>query len=168
MSKWHVSEQSIYDENSQQVIEATEWYMREQLENICSEHNQKYDVQLHSMNIQNGKIDMSLSGEPAKTFMASLIQFFKQNGGKNFLCQTVEFDNGTEKYSVTIQNCNGELTPAEELEHQKRTIEIYRKYWFELCNSILAELDKDGWCRLVVTREEALEMIQLFENLKDS
>ncbi len=39
MSKWNVSEQSIYDENSQLIIEASEWYMRENLQKICDEHN---------------------------------------------------------------------------------------------------------------------------------
>lgn len=39
MSKWNVSEQSIYDENGQLIIEASEWYMREDLQKICDEHN---------------------------------------------------------------------------------------------------------------------------------
>lgn len=39
MSKWIVSEQSISDENGQQIIEASEWYMREELQKICDEHN---------------------------------------------------------------------------------------------------------------------------------
>jgi hypothetical protein len=37
--RWHVSEQSIYDENGEQIIEASEWYMRADLQKICNEHN---------------------------------------------------------------------------------------------------------------------------------
>jgi hypothetical protein len=40
MSKWTVSEQSIYDENGQQIIEASEWYTRKKLQMICDEHNE--------------------------------------------------------------------------------------------------------------------------------
>jgi hypothetical protein len=39
MGRWYVSEQSIYDENGQQVIEASEWFMRGNLQTICDEHN---------------------------------------------------------------------------------------------------------------------------------
>jgi hypothetical protein len=44
MNKWHVSEQAIYDENGNQIIEASEWYMREQLQKICDEHNNVQDL----------------------------------------------------------------------------------------------------------------------------
>lgn len=39
MSKWYVSEQSIFNENGQQIIEASEWYMHKDLQKICDEHN---------------------------------------------------------------------------------------------------------------------------------
>lgn len=39
MSKWNVDEKSIYDENGQLIIEASEWYMREDLQKLCNEHN---------------------------------------------------------------------------------------------------------------------------------
>lgn len=69
---------------------------------------------LHSAHFEDGAIDMSLSGEQAKIFMCSLIQFFEQNGGENFLTLTVQGQG--KKYSITIQDCSKELTPAEKLE----------------------------------------------------
>lgn len=43
--------------------------------------------------------------------------------------------------------------------------EIYRKHWLDLCDKIIAEIDKDGWCRLSMTREKAMEMKSIFESL---
>lgn len=42
--------------------------------------------------------------------------------------------------------------------------EIYKKHWLNLCNQILVEIDEDGWCRLVITKENALKMKIQFEN----
>jgi hypothetical protein len=44
MDRWHVDEQSIYDENGQQIIEASEWYMGDDLQKICDEHNMNTGV----------------------------------------------------------------------------------------------------------------------------
>lgn len=55
---------------------------------------------------------------------------------------------------------------CDEIETLRAEKEIYRKYWLELCEKILNELDKDGWCRLSMTREEAIEMKKIFEDLK--
>lgn len=44
--------------------------------------------------------------------------------------------------------------------------EVYRKYWLELCDKILNEIDKDGWCRLIMTKEKAKEMREIFKELK--
>lgn len=70
------------------------------------------DLQLYSLKMQNGEIDMKVTGENAKIFVNSLIQFLKQNGGKNFVTTTGLIDD--EKYEVTVRKCNG-LTPGEKL-----------------------------------------------------
>lgn len=44
MSKWSISEKSIYDENGQQIIESSEWYMRGKLQEICDEHNKSLSI----------------------------------------------------------------------------------------------------------------------------
>lgn len=43
--------------------------------------------------------------------------------------------------------------------------EIYRKHWLDLCDKIIAEIDKDGWCRLSMTKDEAFKMKKIFEGL---
>jgi hypothetical protein len=72
------------------------------------------DLKIHELHYGGNVIDMSLSGEPAKLFMISLIEFFKKNGSTNFLTLTV--GNKGDKYAVTIQNSNGIDTPAEKIE----------------------------------------------------
>jgi hypothetical protein len=72
------------------------------------------DLHLHELNVDEQGINMKLSGDPAKFFMKTLVEFFEQNGGKNFLTLTVE--NQDKKYGITIQNCHGEESPAEKLQ----------------------------------------------------
>lgn len=43
--KWHVSEACIYDENGEQIVDTSEWYMRSDLQLICNEHNAYEDLQ---------------------------------------------------------------------------------------------------------------------------
>lgn len=80
------------------------------------------DLKLHEMSYKDGVIDMSLSGEQAKIFMSSLIEFFKQNGGENFLTLTVN-DGDNNKFAINIQNCNGIDTPAEKLQRLDNQLE---------------------------------------------
>lgn len=61
-------------------------------------------------------LHMTASGEPAMIFMEMLVGLFEQNGGKNFLTLTVEKPDKSKRYSITIQNLNGELSPAEKME----------------------------------------------------
>lgn len=72
------------------------------------------ELKLLEMQIKDGKIDMSLSGEMARAYMVGLIGMFERNGGKNFLTVTIEGQG--KKYGITIQDCTKELTPAEKLE----------------------------------------------------
>ena len=75
------------------------------------------ETKLHDININEKRIDLELSGEPAKNFMKLLINFFKQNGGENYLAMTFEY--GENKYSINIENCNGEKSIAEEMKKIK-------------------------------------------------
>lgn len=36
--------------------------------------------------------------------------------------------------------------------------EIYKQHWDNLLDQIIAEVDRDGWCRLVITMEKALRI----------
>jgi hypothetical protein len=86
-----------------------------------------YDFNLQTLKIKNGEVDFTIGGENAKVFFNMLIQVFKQNGGKNFLCQTMQAINGNEKYSITIQNCNGVLSPEEKLSKLQQEVEQKNK-----------------------------------------
>lgn len=79
------------------------------------------DLMLHDMSFHDGEIDMSLSGEDAQMFMFSLVKMCEQAGGKNFLTITVNYKN--DKYSITIENCNGNDTPAEKMQRLEEELE---------------------------------------------
>ena len=83
-------------------------------------------LNIKEMQYKDGALDMSLSGEYAMTFMRTLIDFFKSNGGKNFL--TIDLEDKENKYSITIQNCNGVDTPAEKLSRLENVISSIEKY----------------------------------------
>lgn len=53
----------------------------------------------------------------------------------------------------------------DEIRRLRAEKEVYRKHWLDLCDRILAEIDKDGWCRLSMTKEEAMKMKSIFESL---
>jgi hypothetical protein len=73
----------------------------------------KDDIQLHSLDFHDGSLNMELSGETVKGFYAILLQLFKDSGATNFL--TVAIEHESDKYEITIRNCNGILTPAEKI-----------------------------------------------------
>jgi hypothetical protein len=104
----------------------------EMYERIVIDIDRKSELLLHKMSFENGSIDMSLSGDPAKFFMLQLIDFFKQNGGKNFL--TTTFEGMGEKYGITITNLKGNDSPAEKLQRFKSLLEKVLEYGEEgLC-----------------------------------
>jgi len=52
---------------------------------------------------------------------------------------------------------------SDEIKTLKAEKEVYKKHWLDLCDKIIAEIDKDGWYRLVMTRDEVVKMKALFE-----
>lgn len=55
------------------------------------------------------------------------------------------------------------LSP-EKIEKLKQQKDIYKKYWIQQLDAMLAEFDKDGWCRLVMKKEDVLQMKKEMEN----
>jgi len=78
------------------------------------------DLKIYSLQMENGKIDMKVTGERAKLFMSALIQFFEQNGGKNFV--TTARMVGKDRYEITVRKCGG-MTPADKIEALEHEIE---------------------------------------------
>lgn len=66
---------------------------------------------------------------------------------------------------ILPEQINAQLT---EIEILKAKNEVYRKHWLDLCDGILAEIDKDGWCRLSMTSDDAVRMKGLLEELGES
>ena len=72
------------------------------------------NIQLHGMTFDDAGLNMKLSGESIKLFYMFLINLFYSSGGTNFVTLAVQHE--MEKFEITIKNCNGELTPAEQIE----------------------------------------------------
>lgn len=83
------------------------------------------ELYLHELHTNDKGMEMKVSGEPAKLFMSLLIDLFEQNGGKNFLTITVH--NQEKKYGITIQDCNGLLSPAEKMQSMSEEIESLKQ-----------------------------------------
>lgn len=54
---------------------------------------------------------------------------------------------------IIINNHKGKINELKALN------DIYKRYWEELCNQMLAEIEKDGYCRLVISEEKIKEMM---------
>jgi cell division protein FtsB len=65
-----------------------------------------------------------------------------------------------ESYKL-LQQENAELRQAKE--KAEAEVELLRKNWISLARQILAEHDRDGWCRLVVPKESAQNMLNVLE-----
>lgn len=76
------------------------------------------DVKVVSINGIAGQLEMQIEGEPAKLFLAMLIGTFEQNGAENYLTTTIDYKE--HHYAVTIQNCDGTLTPEEKIGRLQR------------------------------------------------
>ena len=98
------------------------------------------DVKVHSIEIEKGNVDFKLSGQNAKIFIDSLVQFFKQNGGKNYLTTTVA--NNKEKYEITVKNCYGEKSVAEDLQALKSKLTRMNIIAKQLDNHLYENQDK--------------------------
>ena len=105
-------------------------------------------AKIHTLQMQNGVIDMSLESEQCKLFLATLIQICEQNGGKNFLTTTVELgDRKGARYAVTIQKTGGQ-TPAEKLADlqaendrlKKNSIAFFKELRM-LCDNVFRQYD---------------------------
>jgi hypothetical protein len=91
-----------------------------ELEKENAENNAQKDI-IHSLTNNNGKIDMTVSGNSFKFFMCSIIQILEQNNTneeKNFL--VIDLEKEDKHYSITIQDCNKELTLSKKLNSLKQ------------------------------------------------
>lgn len=79
------------------------------------------DVKVHNMAMENGEINMTIEGPNARNLFASIVQAFRQNGGKNFFAVDMEDRNTGESFTVIIQKNNG-ITPTQRMNIQEEQI----------------------------------------------
>jgi flagellar motility protein MotE (MotC chaperone) len=84
---------------------------------------EREDLRLFDIALGNGKVDMSLGGNTAKSFINAIVQIFEQNNATNFLATTIETISSGNKYSLVIQKENGQ-TPSEKLTKLKDRIAV--------------------------------------------
>lgn len=84
--------------------------------------DEKEEIRLFNLAIQNGEIDMRIESEMAKSFYNSIIQIFEQNGAKNFFTTTVDIDGQNGRYAFTIEKVGGQ-TVADKIAELKAEIE---------------------------------------------
>lgn len=84
--------------------------------------DEKKEIKLFNLAIQNGEVDMRIESEMAKSFYNSIVQVFEQNGAKNFFTTTIDIEGKKGRYAFTIEKVGGQ-TVAEKLAEQKAEIE---------------------------------------------
>lgn len=92
---------------------------QEEIERLKDE---KEEIKLFNLAIQNGEVDMRIESEMAKSFYGSIVQVFEQNGSKNFFTTTIDIEGKKGRYAFTIEKVGGQ-TVAEKLAEQKAEIE---------------------------------------------
>lgn len=83
------------------------------------------ELMLNGIDFDGGKLNMQLSGSPMHVFWAAFVEMFEAAGAENYLTTTIE--HGKDRYEVTIRNCNGIKTPAEEINELRAEIEMLKR-----------------------------------------
>jgi hypothetical protein len=91
----------------------------ELIEKLQQENSHLNDLRLHRMEVEDGAINFSISGEPGMAFAAILVKFFEDNGGKNFF--SFDMKRGNDHFSINIQKVNGQ-SPTEKMNQQAEEI----------------------------------------------
>ncbi len=110
------------------------------LDTIEALQQEAEDLKLYSLQMENGEINIRVGGEHARIFANSLIQFFKQNGGENFVTTTGLL--GGEKYEITVRKCGGK-TPAEKLSDLQQDVDQHI-IWNEAHTRARVELSEEN------------------------
>lgn len=84
------------------------------------------NINVHSINMDDNGMNMAVSGEAAKYFMITLIKFFENNDGENFLTLTVQKKD--KKHELTMRDARGRDTPVERLQRLEEEVEWLRKH----------------------------------------
>lgn len=97
------------------------------------------EARIYSLQVADGKIDMSVGGNAFSHLIETLYQSFVQNGGKNFFTTSFGFDRDSDHYEMTIQKVNG-LSTADKLSELKHRAEVAE----EALRELIAEMYENG------------------------
>jgi hypothetical protein len=135
---------------------------------------EREDIRLFQLSLQNGEIDMTIESPMAKSFYDCLVQIFEQNGAKNFFTTTIELESQKCKYAFTIEKVGG-VTVAERIAELQKQVdelkeEFKKAYEIERAN-IQAEIAEAGtschWCKNVTVKDTAKEILQSVGDMVD-
>lgn len=146
------------DREIKEFIQSLSDKQKEELKDSFAEEEK---LNIKEMHYKEGQMDLSLSDEYAMTFMKCLVDFFKANGGKNFL--TIDVMDKKDKYSITIQNCNGIDTPTKKLTRLENAITEIETYLEESIKEIekIIVTEKSSYLLIgKVVHEETLKTVK--------
>lgn len=124
------------------IGDVTEW--KERAEKAEERLEEQKAVDLYRMDMEAGKIDMTVGSEGFRDFFIALAQIFEQNNATRFLATSFEIKGN--KYGITIQKV-GEKTVADELnmlkslyEYQKHRADVAERALSWLCDETMRDI----------------------------
>ena len=102
--------EKVMEENAKQKAE---------IERLTEERE---NIRLFQLSLQNGEIDMTIESPMAKSFYDCIVQIFEQNGAKNFFTTTLELESQSGKYAFTIEKVGG-ITAAERIAKLQKQVD---------------------------------------------
>lgn len=123
--------------------------------------DEKEEIKLFNLAIQNGEVDMRIESEMAKSFYGSIVQVFEQNGAKNFFTTTIDIEGKKGRYAFTIEKVGGQ-TVAEKLAEQKAEIERLTEE-LDLANETIDRNNK-RYKKVSIERQKALDRVDFLED----
>ena len=124
--------------------------------------DEKEEIRLFNLALQNGEVDMRIESEMAKSFYNSIVQVFEQNGAKNFFTTTIDIEGKNGRYAFTIEKMGGQ-TVAEKLAEQKAEIERLKEQLKSVQSSCQS---KNAKIKNLTAENEALQNELNFQNGK--
>jgi hypothetical protein len=76
-------------------------------------------------------------------------------------CDKAEKENEQLKHNLNVEIRISDIAKQKNRINEE-IIKVHNKHWNNLADRILEEIGKDGWCRLAISEEEALEMKRMF------
>jgi septal ring factor EnvC (AmiA/AmiB activator) len=151
--------------DSETIAELTR--LRDENRALQEENAHLKELRLRRMEVENGSINFSISGEAGMAFAAILLRFYEDNGGKNFFSFDVEKEDM--RFNITIRNLNGELSPVEKLQQMHDELETLQQEFDTLRSEAAnykAEADH-GWSEAGKAQEALAQLTEREEKLKE-